>query len=62
MIDSLRFTKYGDITTADKRFAMYEPDDGLQIPRPYAIAPFKPSDQGSNMRHIRKPKTKELEL
>jgi hypothetical protein len=62
MMESLRFTNYGDITTADRRVSMYVPQDGLQIPRPYVIAPFKPSELGSNIRHIRKPISRELEI
>ncbi len=42
---------------------MYLPDDDLQIPKPYGLwSPFKPNDAGSNMRHIKKPKQRELEL
>eukprot|EP00126_Sphaerothecum_destruens_P002559 Sdes_comp15986_c0_seq3m5155 len=40
-----------------------EDDSALPIPKPYgANAPFKPSEQGTNMRHIRKPQAKPLEL
>ncbi|NXD12694.1 CC146 protein, partial [Nothocercus nigrocapillus] len=36
---------------------------GLPLPRPYgALAPFKPSAPGSNMRHIRKPVVKPIEI
>uniref|UniRef100_A0A7M4G0C6 Coiled-coil domain containing 146 n=1 Tax=Crocodylus porosus TaxID=8502 RepID=A0A7M4G0C6_CROPO len=38
-------------------------DDVLPLPRPYgALAPFKPSVLGSNMRHIRKPIIKPIEI
>ncbi|XP_019365009.1 PREDICTED: coiled-coil domain-containing protein 146 [Gavialis gangeticus] len=43
----------------------YIPDeeDVLPLPRPYgALAPFKPSVLGSNMRHIRKPIIKPIEI
>ncbi|KAH9508117.1 hypothetical protein Btru_054756 [Bulinus truncatus] len=52
-------------TTATPRPNAYIPEDEteLPIPRPYGMqAPFKPSDTGSNMRHIRKPVTKPIEI
>lgn len=49
-------------TTAEARPNAYIPDD-LGIPKPYgANAPFKPSESGSSMRHIRKPVLREIEL
>lgn len=47
----------GQYTTAAARPDAYVPDaDPLPLPKPYgAQAPFKPSQPGANMRHIRKP-------
>ncbi|KAM8972110.1 coiled-coil domain-containing protein 146 [Pelodytes ibericus] len=47
--------------TAEQRPNAYIPDDdeNLPLPRPYGnLAPFKPSELGSNMRHIKKPQKK----
>lgn len=56
----------GDVyTTAEPRPNAYIPDDDaeLPIPRPYgALAPFKPSEPGSSMRHVRKPVIKPIEI
>jgi len=55
----------GIITTAEPRPNAYIPDDGtdLPLPRPYGVnAPFKPTELGSNMRHIRKPVIKPIEI
>jgi hypothetical protein len=55
----------GRITTADPRPNAYIPEDEaeLPIPRPYgSLAPFKPSEPGSTMRHIRKPNPKPIEI
>lgn len=50
-------------TTAEPRVNAYIPDDDLGIPKPYGSrAPFKPSEAGSTMRHIRKPVQKEIEI
>eukprot|EP00761_Pharyngomonas_kirbyi_P006835 gb/GECH01006844.1/.p1 GENE.gb/GECH01006844.1/~~gb/GECH01006844.1/.p1 ORF type:complete len:338 (+),score=112.51 gb/GECH01006844.1/:1-1014(+) len=49
-------------TTAEKRPNAYIPDDGLGLPQPYLMKPFKPTQPGSSMRHIRKPEPKEVEL
>ncbi|NWW83834.1 CC146 protein, partial [Rhynochetos jubatus] len=52
-------------TTAEQRPTAYIPDDGysLPVPRPYgALAPFKPSQPGLNMRHFRKPIVKPTEI
>merc|ERR1719240_312499 len=49
-------------TTAEPRPNAYIPDD-LGIPRPYgALAPFKPTELGATMRHIRRPQPREIEL
>lgn len=49
-------------TTADPRPTAYIPDE-IGIPKPYgALAPFKPSELGSSMRHIRPPQPKPIEL
>ena len=55
----------GAVTTAEPRPNAYIPDDDadLPIPRPYgATAPFKPSEAGTTMRHIRKPNPKPIEI
>ena len=50
-------------TTAEPRPNAYIPDDIVGIPKPYGgAAPFKPSELGVNMRHIRKPVLREIEL
>lgn len=49
-------------TAAEPRPTAYIPDD-LGIPKPYgSLAPFKPSDHGSTMRHIRNPVIKPIEI
>ncbi|KAJ8262059.1 hypothetical protein GJAV_G00161680 [Gymnothorax javanicus] len=54
----------GGITAAEPRPNAYIPEnDLLPIPRPYgALAPFKPPKAGSNIRHIRKPQPKPVEI
>ncbi|XP_061770288.1 coiled-coil domain-containing protein 146 [Nerophis ophidion] len=55
----------GQFTTAESRPDAYVPQtDDLPLPKPYgAQAPFKPTQAGANMRHIRKPThLKPLEL
>lgn len=55
----------GIYTTAEPRPNAYIPDDDseLPIPRPYgSLAPFKPTEPGSTMRHIRKPVIKPIEI
>ncbi|NXA50716.1 CC146 protein, partial [Nothocercus julius] len=52
-------------TAAEQRPNAYVPgaERDLPLPRPYgALAPFKPSAPGSNMRHIRKPVVKPIEI
>ena len=52
----------GAATRADMRPTAYIPES-LGIPKPFGKwAPFKPSEQGSTMRHIRKPQRKEIEI
>jgi hypothetical protein len=49
-------------STAEPRPTAYIPDD-IGIPKPYGnLAPFKPSELGSNMRHIRNPVPKPIEI
>ncbi len=49
-------------TTAETRPTAYIPDE-LGIPKPYGqSAPFKPTDLGSSMRHIRPPVIKPIEI
>ena len=50
-------------TTAEPRPNAYIPDDVIGIPKPYGqLAPFKPTEAGTTMRHIRKPQLREIEL
>lgn len=51
-------------TTAKPRPTAYIPKDGsLPVPRPYgALAPFKPTQPGSTMRHIKKPVPKPIDI
>jgi hypothetical protein len=49
-------------TTAVPRPNAYLPED-IALPRPYGgMAPFKPSEPGSSMRHIVKPQPREIEI
>ncbi|XP_031671362.1 coiled-coil domain-containing protein 146 [Oncorhynchus kisutch] len=54
----------GVYTTAEARPNAYIPlGDTLPLPKPYgALAPFKPSEPGTNIRHIRKPEPKPIEI
>lgn len=55
----------GVYTTAEPRPNAYIPEaeGALPLPRPYgALAPFKPSEPGANMRHIKKPVMKPIEI
>ncbi|XP_013869918.1 coiled-coil domain-containing protein 146 isoform X3 [Austrofundulus limnaeus] len=54
----------GVYTTAEARPDAYIPQNAsLPLPKPYgALAPFKPSQPGANMRHIRKPTPKPSEM
>ncbi|XP_061222353.1 coiled-coil domain-containing protein 146-like isoform X4 [Neopsephotus bourkii] len=52
-------------TTAEPRPTAYIPSDehSLPLPRPYgALAPFKPTEPGANMRHFRKPVVKPIQV
>jgi len=49
-------------TTAEPRPNAYIPDE-IGIPKPYgALAPFKPQEGGSSMRHIKAPKPQNIEI
>jgi hypothetical protein len=49
-------------TACQPRPGAYIPDD-IGIPKPYGThAPFKPSETGSTMRHIRLPQPKQIEI
>eukprot|EP01041_Mallomonas_annulata_P000698 gene698-1337_t len=49
-------------TTAEPRPTAYIPDE-IGIPKPYGMsAPFKPQEKGGNMRHIRPPQPKPIEI
>ena len=55
----------GYVTTAEPRPNAYLPqsDTELPIPKPYGrLAPFKPQEPGSTMRHIKKPNPKPIEI
>ncbi|KAK6292417.1 hypothetical protein J4Q44_G00370010 [Coregonus suidteri] len=54
----------GVYTRAEARPNAYIPlGDTLPLPKPYgALAPFKPSEPGNNIRHIRKPEPKPIEI
>ncbi|CAF3838730.1 unnamed protein product [Adineta steineri] len=55
----------GVMTHAQPRPQAYAPSDDaeIQISKPYGSrAPFKPSEPGANMRHIRKPNPKPIEI
>lgn len=59
--DGSNFTLQGR-STAEARPNAYIPEE-LGIPKPYGtMAPFKPSVLGANLRHIRQPKTQEIQL
>ncbi|XP_057711051.1 coiled-coil domain-containing protein 146 isoform X3 [Corythoichthys intestinalis] len=63
--DEWKLLPNGQYTTAESRPDAYIPhEDALPLPKPYgAQAPFKPTQPGANMRHIRKPThLKPLEL
>ena len=50
------------VSTAEARPNAYIPDD-IGIPKPYGgMAPFKPSEPGSSMRHIVKPQPREIQI
>jgi uncharacterized coiled-coil protein SlyX len=49
-------------TAAEPRPTAYIPDD-IGIPKPYGnLAPFKPTEPGSTMRHIKPPQIKPIEI
>jgi len=49
-------------TSAEPRPSAYIPDD-IGIPKPYGLhAPFKPSESGSTMRHVRVPNPRQIEI
>ncbi|XP_034143838.1 coiled-coil domain-containing protein 146 isoform X2 [Esox lucius] len=62
--DERRQLPNGVHTTAEARPTAYiPPGDVLPLPKPYgALAPFKPSEPGANIRHIRKPEPKPIEI
>jgi len=49
-------------TSAEPRPVAYIPDESLGIPKPYGAMPFKPTEAGSTMRHIRPPAPTVIEL
>ncbi|CAE7788207.1 CCDC146 [Symbiodinium microadriaticum] len=62
--EELQMTQTGGLhkSTAEPRPTAYIPDD-IGIPKPYGnAAPFKPSELGSTMRHMRLPNPKPIEL
>ncbi|XP_036285528.1 coiled-coil domain-containing protein 146 [Pipistrellus kuhlii] len=64
-LDTHRQLPNGVLTTAELRPTAYIPDAEatLPLPKPYgALAPFKPSEPGANMRHIKKPVIKPIKI
>lgn len=61
---TLRASSSTKITTAEPRPTAYIPeDDSIGIPKPYGKnTPFKPTEAGSTMRHIRVPIIKDIEI
>ena len=50
-------------TTAEPRPNAYVPIESIGIPKPYgALAPFKPVEPGTTIRHIKKPKASQIEI
>lgn len=50
-------------TTAEPRVNAYIPEDDHGLPKAYGLnAPFKPTQPGTTMRHIRKPNPKPIEI
>ena len=59
-LDAMALDANKTLTTAIPRPNAYIPED-LGIPKPYGkYAPFKPSEPGTTMRHIRKPEVREI--
>ncbi|KAJ3348828.1 hypothetical protein HDU83_001030 [Entophlyctis luteolus] len=67
-VDADNFFLFNNVrTTAEPRPNAYVPDASgigeLPIPKPYgSFAPFKPQEPGSQMRHIRKPVVRAVEI
>ena len=58
----LRLPEQATRSTVEPRPNAYIADD-VGLPQPYGkLAPFKPSDAGSTMRHIRRPEPKDIEI
>jgi hypothetical protein len=56
------FPPFATRTTAEHRVNAYIPDE-IGIPKPYGKnAPYKPYENGTNVRHIRKPVKKDIEI
>ncbi|CEM02393.1 unnamed protein product [Vitrella brassicaformis CCMP3155] len=50
-------------TTAEPRVNAYIPEGEMGLPKAYGVhAPFMPSEQGSSMRHTRKPNPRPIEI
>jgi chromosome segregation ATPase len=49
-------------STANQRYTAYIPDDELGLPKPYFFQPMQYAENGSTMRHIRKPQKRDIEL
>ena len=61
-LDAMALDANKTLTTAIPRPNAYIPED-LGIPKPYGTsAPFKPTDPGATMRHIRKPLVREIQI
>ena len=61
-LDAMALDANKTLTTAIPRPNAYIPED-LGIPKPYGTnAPFKPTEAGATMRHIRKPLVREIHI
>ncbi|QDZ21229.1 coiled-coil domain-containing protein [Chloropicon primus] len=61
-LDAMALDANKTLTTAIPRPNAYIPED-LGIPKPYGTsAPFKPTEPGATMRHIRKPLVREIQI
>jgi hypothetical protein len=57
----MNYPPYVTKTTAQARHNSYIPPDEIGLPKPYGNnAPFMFNNPGSNMRHFKKPKVKEI--
>lgn len=63
--ENARMLSGGMVTTAEPRPNAYMPsgEGELPVPKPYGShAPFKPTQLGANLRHIRKPLPQPIDI